>query len=91
MYESDNIEEYQEVLAWYRGPAWLVNRAWKFHATKVYNGWDFNIRQYNVIPRESLVFSYAVDGNVKGLQELFDTRQASPLDCDDQGLTPLHV
>jgi hypothetical protein len=87
----DNTDKYQEVMAWYRGPAWLVNRAWAFHATKAFNGWDFSIRQYNVIPSDSLVFKYAQIGNNLGLQELFERGEASPFDCDERGWTALHV
>jgi hypothetical protein len=89
--ESSDIGERQEIIVWYRGPAWLVNRAWKFHARKAYNGWNFGIRQYNVIHSSSTIFRYARRGNVKGLQKLFDRRQASPFDCDENGQTPLHV
>ena len=92
--ESDSfqdLETHEEVRAWYRGPAWLVNRAWAFHAIRARNGWDFYLRQYNVIPWESPVFEHAIWGNVTGLRDLFDNNQASPWDCDDDGSTPLHV
>ena len=92
--ESDsvqNLEIHEEVRAWYRGPAWLVNRAWAFHAVKARNGWDCYFRQHNVIPWYSPVFKHAKSGNVMGLRELFDKNQASPWDCDDNGSTLLHV
>ena len=87
----DDATSHQEILAWYRWPAWLMNRAWHLHATKIHSGWDFKFRQYNIIPYPSLVFDYARDGNVIGLQGLFDDRLASPYDCDSHGVTPLHV
>ena len=86
-----DLETHEEVRAWYRGPAWLVNRAWAFHAVKARNGWDCCFRQYNIIPSSSPVFRHAGRGNVMGLRELFDTNQASPWDCDNNGWTPLHV
>ena len=92
--ESDSfqdLETHKEVRAFYRGPAWLVNRAWAFHAVKVCSGWDCYFRQYNVIPSSSPVFVYARSGNVTGLRELFEKNQASPWDCCDDGWTPLHV
>ena len=92
--KSDNfqyLETHKELRALYRGPAWLVNRAWAFHAVKVYNGWDCYFRQYNVIPSNSPVFMYARSGDVMGLRELFEKNQASPWDCCDDGWTPLHV
>ena len=60
--ESDsfqNLETHEEVRALYRGPAWLVNRAWAFHAVKARNGWDCCFRQYNFIPSSSPVFMHA--------------------------------
>ena len=92
--KSDNfqdLETHEEVRALYRGPAWLVNRAWAFHAVKARNGWDCYIRQYNIIPSNSLVFKHARKGNVTGLRELFEKNQASPWDCCDDGWSPLHV
>lgn len=89
--EYGKIREFQEMVVWYRGPAWLVNRAWNLYASKACNGWNFTIRQYNVVPHNSLVFMYALDGDVIGLQRLFDKHEASPLDCHEDGWTPLHV
>ena len=68
-----------------------MSRILNFHAVKAYNGWDFNLRQYNIRPEESLVFQYADAGDVTGLQGLFDKHEASPWDCDENGWTPLHV
>ena len=76
---SQDIESRQEIRAWDRGPAWLVNRAW-------------TLRQYNIVPCNSPVFEHAMSGNVTGLRELFEKGQASPWDCcKDTGYTPLHV
>ena len=86
-----DLETHEEVRAWYRGPAWLVNRAWAFHAVRARNGWDCYFRQYNIIPTDSPVFKHASLGNVTGLLELFDKNQASPWDCSEKGWTPLHV
>ena len=89
---SQDIESRQEIRAWYRGPAWLVNRAWTLHAVKACTGWDCYFRQYNIVPCNSPVFEHAMSGNVTGLRELFEKGQASPWDCcKDTGYTPLHV
>ncbi|KAK0511508.1 hypothetical protein JMJ35_006081 [Cladonia borealis] len=92
--ESDSfqdLEAHEEVRAFYRGPAWLVNRAWALHAVKARNGWDCYFRQYNILPSSSPVFMYARSGNVTGLRELFDKNQASLWDCCDDGWSPLHL
>ena len=88
---AEDTEVYQKLTAQYRLPKWLANQAWDFCATKAYNGWDFQLRQYVIIPYYSLEFKYAVLGNVKGLQELFSKREASPWSCDENGWTLLHV
>ena len=72
-------------------PAWLFNQAWEFEFFRSFSGLTFQFRQFNQVPRESLVFKYAEENNVKGLQELFETGQASPYDKDPRGFTPLHV
>jgi hypothetical protein len=86
-----NKEEREEIIAQYRGPAWLINRAWRIQAVNARSGWTFSPRTMNVIPRSSLVFQYAKDDNVNGLRELFDERVASPFDCDEYDRTILHV
>ena len=90
----DNVEDsevHQELRAQYRLPRWLANQAWDFCAKKAYNGWDFQLRQYVIIPLDSLPFQYIVKKNVKGLQELFSKRELSPWSCDGWGWTLLHV
>ncbi len=75
----------------YRSPSWLANQMWNIQAVKASYGWDIRLRAYNVVPLESAVFEYARDNNVRGLQELFSERAASPFDCNDEGLTLLAV
>lgn len=81
----------EETIVEYRGPSWLVNRAWSIQAMQSCSGWTFSPRTYNTVPADAMVFRYGRDGNIKGLQELFDKRAASPFDRNDHGGTPLHV
>ena len=37
------------------------------------------------------MFAFAMENNVRGLQELFSEMKASPFDCDDEDVTLLHV
>ena len=83
--DVENTEVHQELTARYRLPRWLANQAWDFCAKKAYNGWDFQLRQYVIIPRYSLAFQYVFLGDVRGLQELFSKREASPWSCDEEG------
>ncbi|MCJ1392948.1 hypothetical protein MMC18_005820 [Xylographa bjoerkii] len=68
-----------------------MNRVWYLRALRAHCGWDFKIRQYNIVPDSSLVINYAEIGNVAGLQRLFDNRLASPWDCDQFGNTLIHL
>ena len=81
----------EEIVAEYYGPSWLINRVWRLQAFKGPSGWTFSPRTYNVVPAESLVFSYVEENNLSGLQELFSMKLASPFDCDNYGFTPLMV
>ena len=86
-----NTEVHQELTARYRLPRWLANQAWDFCARKACNGWDFHLRQYVIIPYDSLPFDYIAQRNVRGLQELFSKREASPWSCEEDGNTLLMV
>ena len=84
-------EERAEIVMEYCGPSWAVNRIWRIQAVKSRSGWTFCPRTYNVVPRDSLVFQYIRDDNIKGLQELFSRREASPFDLIEKNNTTLHV
>ena len=86
-----NTEVHKELTARYRLPRWLANQVWDFCAKKSYSGWDFQLRQYVIISTSSPEFQYALSGNVRGLQELFSKREASPWSCNNEGWTLLHV
>lgn len=84
-------EQREEILAEYRAPPWLINRVWRIQALRAVSGWTFSPRSYNIIPNTSIVFEYLENHNISGIQELFSQRQASPFDCDEHGLSLLHV
>jgi hypothetical protein len=89
--EPGRKEEREEIVAQYRAPAWLLNRAWSIQAIHASSGWTFSPRSYNIIPRTSVILHHIRDGNVDGAQELFRRREASPFDCDEWGDSLLHV
>ena len=88
-YESKH--ECEEIIAQYYGPSWLTNRTWRLRAAKVSFDWTFSPRTYNIIPSNSAVFVCARNNDVKGLQSLFEKREASPFDCNEEDYTPLSV
>ncbi len=83
--------EVEEIRAEYRGPSWLINRLWRIQAVKASFGWSFHLRTYNIVPWNSPVFALARKNSVKGLQELFNKKEASPFDCNENDMTLLLV
>jgi ankyrin repeat protein len=49
-----------------------------------------SLKIFTVSPSASPIFACARTGNIRGLQELFSPRSASPNDRDEHGRTPLH-
>ncbi|TGO12483.1 hypothetical protein BTUL_0088g00610 [Botrytis tulipae] len=55
------------------------------------SGWMFTLRTYNVVDFDAPIMNMARFGDVTGMQQLFQTRQASPFDVAEDGETLLHV
>jgi hypothetical protein len=72
-------------------PIWLSGKVWELYSYRAQTEWSFYLRTYNVISRDSLIFQYAKDGNVSGIQDLLQRNLASVSDCDDIGRTALYV
>ncbi|TGO57569.1 hypothetical protein BCON_0064g00390 [Botryotinia convoluta] len=53
--------------------------------------WAFTLRTYSIVDYSAPIMELARDGDVAGMQQLFQTRQASPFDVDKHGETLLHV
>ncbi|KAH8593500.1 hypothetical protein B0O99DRAFT_688721 [Bisporella sp. PMI_857] len=75
----------------YRWPGWLANQVWITSSYTQPNIWDFNMRIYNVIPRDSVIFDFIKQGNIEAIKTLFKRKAASPFDkSDEDGWTLLH-
>jgi hypothetical protein len=72
-------------------PAWIFPRRYQLRARKAQSGWDYRFRTYYPTSYDSPVFRFCMDGNVEGLQQLFDAGLASPFNIDEDGWTTLHV
>ena len=83
--DQGSRKERDMLLARYRAPSWLINKAWDIQATRVFSGWNIKLRSYNVIPGTSAVFSYIKNRNLAGNKNLFSSREASPFDIDSNG------
>lgn len=76
----------------FQSPAWLGNKALEFAGLKAPDGWKISLRTYRTVSRKSKVVEYAMSSNIKGLQELFASGEASPFDrLEVSGATLLHV
>ena len=74
-------------------PTWLlgISRAIEIYDTRARTGWTFTIRVYNIVPGDSPQFEMAENGDIAGIQQLFSTKQASPFDRAEGGITLLDV
>lgn len=54
-------------------------------------GWQFTIKPINLVPDDSPIFEYCVQGNVEMVRDLLSRNLASVRDVDSDGRTALHV
>ncbi|KAI0445164.1 hypothetical protein F4803DRAFT_508744 [Xylaria telfairii] len=75
----------------FRLPTWLCRATWELQSFRSYGNWQFNLRYYHTVPKDSELFYTAEFGTPKDLQILFAGGRASPYDRDDyDGDTLLH-
>jgi hypothetical protein len=63
----------------------LFSRAWSVYICRTQYGWQFSFSTYAYVPKNSLVVQYTKAGNIKGLQQLFSSGQASPFSIFSSG------
>ncbi|KAJ5459911.1 uncharacterized protein N7458_001463, partial [Penicillium daleae] len=61
-------------------PSWMSSKALDLAGIRVPAGWNWYIRVYNLIPRQSKVVDIVIKNEIVGLREIFASKQASPLD-----------
>lgn len=54
-------------------------------------GLECSFKSYRAVPDNAPIFDYCMDGDIKAIQELFDSGLASPWDRNSRGFTPLFV
>ncbi|OCK74429.1 hypothetical protein K432DRAFT_363613 [Lepidopterella palustris CBS 459.81] len=77
----------------YQFPTWLLQRMLYFAASiSEMNGPEFTFSIPRTVSPNAIIFSYAVQGNMERIQELFTRGLASPYDvASNNGRTALHV
>jgi hypothetical protein len=58
----------------------MCSKALELVGMRVPAGWNWSFRVYNLIPAKSQVVELVVEKDIKGLQELFASKQATPFD-----------
>jgi hypothetical protein len=88
-----SAKHFRRLMARLRTPAWLSlsGSAWEVCCYKAKSGWMFTAQTYRVVPRNSPIMEFAQCGDVKGIQELFEKKMASPYDRRSDGFTVLDV
>ncbi|ATZ57632.1 hypothetical protein BCIN_15g01880 [Botrytis cinerea B05.10] len=88
---TKTLSKYQKILnAKLRLP--FFSGVWELCAyQQSISGWTFTLRTYNLVDNEAPIMEMARFGDVAGMQQLFQKRQASLLDVDIYGQTILHV
>ena len=54
-------------------------------------GWQTSLKPFCLVPDDSLIFEYCVNGNTSAVKGLFGKGLASVKDTNSSGWTPLHV
>lgn len=61
-------------------PSWMTSKLLEISGMKAPGGWNWMLRTYNLVPSSSKVVQLVEEGDVKGVQDLFTSGQASPFD-----------
>lgn len=61
-------------------PSWMTSKILEISGIKAPCGWNWMLRTYNLVPSSSKVVQLVQKGDVKGVQDLFTSGQASPFD-----------
>lgn len=60
-------------------------------SAKATSGWQYTIQPFRAVEETALIFEFCREGNLDGVRSLFKRNEASPLDRDEKGQTPLLV
>ncbi|EPE30452.1 Ankyrin repeat-containing protein [Glarea lozoyensis ATCC 20868] len=71
-------------------PQWISRNV--YEAQIIQDRWScsFNLRPYSIVPVDCELFHCVGEGNVEGIQRLFNLGLATPFDRDIHGFTALH-
>jgi hypothetical protein len=70
---------------------WLSSRIIELQAVQQGSQWTFNLRPWQVVSPDSMLFDFCKEGDLRNIQRLFSKGLASPFDVTPDGDTALHV
>jgi hypothetical protein len=70
---------------------WWSSRIIELQAIQQGSRWTFNLRPWQVVSPDSMVFDFCREGDLRNVQRLFSKGLASPFDVTPDGDTALHV
>jgi hypothetical protein len=70
---------------------WLLKYGVTLSFGRNAEGYHHKMRYFPLVQRNALIFEFCQQGNIDGVQSLFQQKMASPWDTDPDGLTPLHI
>ncbi|KAL9114818.1 MAG: hypothetical protein Q9187_007399, partial [Circinaria calcarea] len=83
------VKKREELVARHRVPVWAMKWAWDIEFFRSRSGWTVRLNPINMIPRDSSVLEAIESGDLRALQKLFETGQASISDRTADGVTLL--
>ncbi|KAK4061481.1 uncharacterized protein Triagg1_10338 [Trichoderma aggressivum f. europaeum] len=72
-------------------PKWLSTSVYEFMSEPAIAGWTYTYRVYNIIPNDSEIIKKINSGDLIGVREMFNNRDASPFDRNAAGGSLLYV
>jgi hypothetical protein len=83
----------QRRIARLQPPTWLLSfgKTLEIYSLSGFSLIDIHLRVYNIVPMDSPIMLLAGDGDLHGVQEVFQQGKASPHDQDFRGWTLLDV
>lgn len=74
-----------------KSTGWWSSRIIELQAIRQASHWTFNLRPWQVVSPDSLLFAFCREGDLRNIQRLFSKGLASPFDITPDGDTALHV
>ncbi|KAH2710086.1 hypothetical protein KXV24_009266 [Aspergillus fumigatus] len=73
-----------------KSTGWWSSRIIELQAIRQASHWTFNLRPWQVVSPDSLLFAFCREGDLRNIQRLFSKGLASPFDITPDGDTALH-